>query len=82
MTLNVKDPEAHRLALAIAQSTGDSITQVVIEALRVRYQEIQKRKGRAGLAELGAIADRIAQHCQGPYVDHGNLLYDEDGLPR
>ncbi len=82
MTLNVKDPEAHRLATAIAESTGETLTQVVIEALRARYEDISKRRGRASFEELSAIADRISEHLQGPYVDHGSLLYDEHGLPR
>lgn len=78
----MKDPEAHRLALAIAQSTGETITRVVTEALRVRYEEIQKRKSRASIEELTAIAERISQHCQGPYIDHSSMLYDEHGLPQ
>ncbi len=45
MTLNVKDPEAHRLAVAIAQTTGESITKVVTEALRLRLEQIQKQLG-------------------------------------
>ncbi len=82
MTLNVKDPEAHRLATAIAEFTGETITRVVLEALRARYAEIQKREGRASLEELTAMAERISQHCREPYVDHAALLYDEHGLPR
>lgn len=81
MTLNVKDPEAHRLAVAIAQCTGESLTRVVTEALRQRYEQIQRQQGRASLEELQSIAGRIAEHCQAPYVDHGALLYDENGLP-
>ncbi|MBX3166091.1 MAG: type II toxin-antitoxin system VapB family antitoxin [Candidatus Eremiobacteraeota bacterium] len=81
MTLNVKDPEAHRLAVAIAQCTGESLTRVVTEALRQRYEQIQRQKGRASLEELQLIAGRIAKHCPGTYVDHGSLLYDENGLP-
>ena len=29
MSLNVKDPEAHRLAQAIAQATGETMTRAV-----------------------------------------------------
>jgi antitoxin VapB len=80
--LNVKDPEAHRLAHAIAQATGQSMTRVVTEALRERYARIERRKGKASVAELLAIADRAAAHVQRPYVDHAELLYDENGLPK
>jgi antitoxin VapB len=40
MSLNIKDPEAHRLARAIAQATGQSMTRVVTDALRERYAQL------------------------------------------
>jgi antitoxin VapB len=82
MSLNVKDPEAHRLAQAISQATGQSMTRVVTEALRERYEQIERSKGKASVAELLAIADRAAAHLKRPYVDHAELLYDEKGLPK
>lgn len=82
MSLNVKDPEAHRLAQAIARATGESLTRVVIEALRERHARIERRKGRASVAELLAIADRAAALAPATYLDHAELLYDEHGLPR
>lgn len=82
MSLNVKDPEAHRLAHAIAQATGQSMTRVVTEALRERYARIERHKGRASVAELLAIADRAAAHVKRPYADHAELLYDDNGLPK
>jgi antitoxin VapB len=36
MSLNVKDPEAHRPAQAIARETGETMTRAVTEALRER----------------------------------------------
>ncbi len=81
MSLNIKDPEAHKLAQAISRATGESMTSVVKEALRERYTRIEQRKGRASVEELLAIADRAAAHVKSPYVDHGDLLYDENGLP-
>lgn len=82
MSLNVKDPEAHRLAQAIAQATGQSMSRVVTDALRQRYAQIEKQKGRASVEELMAIADRAAVHLKRPYTDHAELLYDENGLPK
>lgn len=82
MSLNVKDPEAHRLAQAISRATGESMTRVVTEALRERYAKIERRKSRASVDELLAIADRAAAHLKRPYVDHADLLYDENGLPK
>lgn len=80
--LNVKDPEAHRLAQAIANETGESLTKVVIDSLRERHEKLEKRKGRASLEELMAIAKRVSRGVKRPYVDHGDLLYDEHGLPK
>jgi antitoxin VapB len=82
MSLNVKDPEAHHLAQAIARATGQTMTRVVTEALRARYEHIQQRRSRATVDELLAIADRAAAHLQRPYADHAELLYGEDGLPK
>ena len=82
MSLNVKDPEAHRLAQAIAQETGQSLTKVVVESLRERHAQIEKRNGKASLAELMAIAKRASRGVKRPYVEHGQLLYDERGLPK
>ncbi len=49
MSLNVKDPEAHRLAQAIAHATGQSMSRVVTDALRERYAQIEKQRGRASV---------------------------------
>lgn len=82
MTLNVKDPEAHRLAQAIAQATGESMTRVVTKALRERFEKIERRKLRASVEELLAIANRAASKVTHPYARHEELLYNEKGLPK
>ena len=82
MSLNIKDPEAHRLAQAISRATGESMTRVVTEALRERLAKIERRKSKASVKELLAIADRAAAHVKRPYVRHDELLYDESGLPK
>lgn len=82
MTLNVKDPEAHRLAQAIAQATGETMTRVVTESLRERYARLQSQRGKASVEELLSIADRCAANIKGTYLDHAEFLYDERGLPK
>ena len=82
MSLSIKDPEAHRLAQAIAHAPGESMSRVVTEALRERFAKIERQKGRASVEELLAIADRAAAHVTRPYVDHADFLYDENGLPK
>lgn len=82
MSLNIKDPEAHRLARAVAKATGESMTRAVTEALRERLEKIERRRQRASVEDLLVIADRVAARIKRPYVDHGSLLYDENGLPK
>jgi antitoxin VapB len=82
MTLNIKDPEAHRLAQAIAKETGETMTRAVTEALRERYDRLQSRRGKASVEELLAIAKRASVQVKRPYVDHAEFLYDERGLPK
>ena len=81
-SLNVKDPEAHRLATAISRETGETLTHVVTEALRERYKRLQSRRGKAPVEELLAIANRASAYVKGPYLDHAEFLYDKNGLPK
>jgi len=82
MSLNIKDPEAHRLAKAVADATGETMTRAVTQALRERLERLEKRKGKASFEELMAIADSCAALVNRPYLDHAELLYDEHGLPK
>jgi antitoxin VapB len=82
MSLNVKDPEAHRLAQAIAQATGETMTRAVTEALRERYERLERRDPETLAADIRAIAKRAAAHIKRPYLDHAEFLYDEHGLPK
>ncbi len=83
MPLNIKDEEAHRLAKALSERTGETMTQAVIAALRERMERVQRgRKARATSAELLEIGRRCAAQMERPAIDHGEFLYDERGLPR
>jgi antitoxin VapB len=82
MSLNIKDPEAHRLAQEIARATGETMTRVVTEALRERLERLERQSAQASVEELLAIAERSAAHVKRPYLDHAEFLYDERGLPR
>lgn len=81
-SLNIKDPEAHRLAHAIAQETGETLTGAVTTALRERYERVHQHDAQALAADIRAIADRAAAHIKRPYLDHAEYLYDERGLPK
>lgn len=58
------------------------MSRVVTDALRERYAQIEKHRGRASVEELLAIADRAAAHLKRPYADHAELLHDENGRPK
>lgn len=81
-SLNIKDPEAHRLAQAIAHETGEPMTRVVVEALRERLTRVERQRARASVDELLAIAERSSSLVKGAYRPHGDELYGDDGLPR
>jgi antitoxin VapB len=84
MSLNVKNEEAHRLARQLAELTGESLTTAVTESVRQRLERVRQGSGQ-GLAErLLEIGAECAAQLREPYrtVDHAELLYDEQGLPR
>jgi antitoxin VapB len=84
MALNIKKRETQRLAQELSKLTGESMTTAVTEAVRERLDRLQSEKG-AGLADrLLSIGKDCAAHLKEPFrsLDHGELLYDEKGLPR
>lgn len=85
MSLNIKDPEAHELARKLAAATGETLTRAVVESLRERLNRVSRRGERKATAEdLLEIGRRFAARMTEPghSLDHGDLLYDEYGLPR
>lgn len=82
MTLNIKDPEAHRLAQAIAELTGEPLSRVVTGALRERYARLERRQSKATVSEILSIAAHASAQLKTPHLDHGALFYDESGQPK
>ena len=84
MSLNIKNEETCRLASEMARLTGETMTGAITVALRERLErEKHARSVEARVQELRAIADRCAKLLGlGPSaVEHGDVLYDERGLP-
>jgi antitoxin VapB len=83
MALNIRDPEAQRLARDLAEATGETMTSVVIKALqeRLRVRQGVSRTERA--ARLMAHGKRFAAL---PVLDPRSadeiIGYDEVGSPR
>jgi len=83
MSLNIKSPEADRLVAELASLTGESKTGAVIIALRERLERARRERDRRSLSnDLQAIGKRCAAYGPCDSSDHGELLYDESGLPR
>lgn len=83
MSLNIKDNETHELAQTLARETGETMTRAVTEALKERLARVRKgRQSMATVENLLAIGRRCAATLHGKPRDHGELLYDERGLPR
>ncbi len=84
MSLNIKNEETHQLARELAALTGESMTGAITVALRERLErETHERSVETRVQELRSIARRCARLLEdGPSaVEHGDYLYDEEGLP-
>ena len=86
MSLNIKNPEAHRLAARLAQKTGETLTEAVVQALRERLERIERTADfdEERYRTLKALVKDSRRLWREPFlsVDHGDLLYDERGLPK
>jgi len=84
MALSIKDPEADRLARAVAARTGETLTQAVINALRDRLAR-EERKDHdvdsrvADAMEVGR--HYVSQPLRDDRTAEEILGYDERGLP-
>jgi antitoxin VapB len=84
MALNIRNPEAERLAAELAKRTGETKTEAVTKALRDRLARVRRQGSKRGLADE---LEEIAKHCASlPVLDTRPsdeiLGYDDNGLPR
>jgi antitoxin VapB len=84
MPLSIKAPEADALARKLADTTGESITEAVIVAMRERLEREERKCQNKDLVleEIRAVVD----HCASlPLLDTRSedeiLGYDENGIP-
>jgi antitoxin VapB len=79
--LNIKSDEAYELARDIARRTGKNLTLVVTDALRETHRSLTREER---LAKLEEIAQKASKLWDEPWksMDHGDILYDEWGLPK
>jgi antitoxin VapB len=83
MALSIKNAEAERLARELSSRTGETITQVIVTALR---EKLKREKGRRRSGSLREDLLEISRRCAAlPDLDTRTpdeiLGYDERGLP-
>ncbi len=83
MALNIRNPEAEKLAAALARLTGETKTDAVTKALRDRLARV--RRERAGRPLADELDDLAAQCARLPLLDPRSedeiLGYDHTGAP-
>lgn len=85
MSLNIKNKETCRLADELARLMGETKTGAITVALKERLERERRLHDRESLLRnIRAIRKRCASLTgQGPSAtEHGDLLYDEQGLPK
>ena len=85
MSLNIKNGETYRLVRELADLTGESMTGAVTEAVRERLGRLKREQDDSGMAErILEIAAEMRARLPDDFfnVEHGDLLYDENGLPK
>jgi antitoxin VapB len=85
MPLSIKDPDADRLARVLAQLTGETLTEAVINSLRERLERVERKE--QAVESLVDDAMEIGRHCAAlPLLDPRTpdeiLGYDENGAPQ
>lgn len=82
MALSIKNPDADRLARELAATTGESLTDAVLAALRERLERERQLRKPGIAARLRHLADDLREQ---PVLDRRHpdeiLGYDDDGLP-
>jgi antitoxin VapB len=86
VNLNIRDPEVHRLARAVADATGQTMTDAVKDALRERLAAIAGAAVGERERRFAAIMERGRRFRALPTTDPRPLDeivdYDESGVPR
>lgn len=83
MSLNIKNEHTHQLARELAELTGESQTDAVTSAVEEKLVALRQRQSGGVAQQMLAIGHEMAVRLNEPYrsAEHGDLLYDENGLP-
>lgn len=82
MALSIKDEEADRLARELAKHTGETLTEVVVTALRERLHRLRPPVRSSLVEDIERIGKRNqARKPMDTRSAEQILGYDEHGLP-
>jgi antitoxin VapB len=83
MALNIKNEETYRLVQALAEETGETLTEAVTVAVRERLESLYRRRRRKevvqSVKEIQEFIRRLPDRDQRSAEEI--LGYDEYGLP-
>ena len=85
MALNIKNEETCALVAELARLKGVNMTEAITDAVREDLRRTKQHKKKEGVAEkLMEIGRKTAPLIKEPWksTPHGDLLYDEKGLPK
>jgi len=84
MSLNIKNEDTHRMARELAKATGENMSLAVSKAIRERLERVRANSKQDMVERIMKIAVECGPLWKEPYrsIDHGDLLYDEKGLPK
>jgi antitoxin VapB len=83
--LNIRDREVHRLARAVAEATGETMTEAVKTALQDRLRRVSQVGEEEQRRRIAAMREFARKFQEAPVLDPRTpdeiLGYDENGLP-
>ena len=84
MSMNIKNKETYGLTKELSKLTGESLTTAIIQAVRERLDRVRRERAIDLAERLLLIGRDCAAHLKEPFrtFNHGDILYDDHGLPK
>jgi antitoxin VapB len=85
MAISIKDPKTDKLARRISSMTGETLTEVIYHSLEFRLKTLENAtKETLNMERINEIHNHVRKKIpkESYSLDHGNILYDKNGLPK
>ncbi len=85
MSISIKDPKTDKLARRISSMTGETLTEVIYHSLEFRLKTLENAtKESLNLERIKEIQNHVRKKIpkESHSLDHGEILYDKNGLPK